>query len=99
MGWKGYEATIPSGMIFRRMYCCKCGTKLNKCKTSKVYQKGEIGYQNHILGHPTIGMDKKEIATYVYKCPCCSRVTTYEEQLRISKVQKQSKSLILPDEN
>lgn len=99
MGWKGYEAKIPVGMIFRRMYCHKCETKLSKCKISEVLQKGEYGYRDHILGHPTIGMDEIEIAAYVYKCPNCGNVTTYEEQLRISKVQKQSKSLILPDEN
>lgn len=99
MRWKGYEAKIPAGMIFRRMYCCKCGTKLTWHKTREVYQKGEPGYHNHILGHATIGMARIEIASYIYKCPNCGNIITYEEQLKISKTQKQLKRFILPDKN
>ena len=30
MGWKGYETTIPVGMLFKRMFCHKCGAQLKK---------------------------------------------------------------------
>lgn len=98
MGWKGYEAKIPAGMIFRKMYCCKCGAKLNKRKISEVRQKGDPGYQNQLLGHATIGMDSVEVASYVYQCPRCSNIVTYEEQLKISKTQKHRGQMVLSEE-
>jgi predicted RNA-binding Zn-ribbon protein involved in translation (DUF1610 family) len=97
MGWKGYEAKIPAGMIFRKMYCCKCGAKLNKRKTSEVRHKGEPGYKDYILGHATIGMDTVEVASYVYQCPNCGNTVTYEEQLAISKAQKHHGHMVLPE--
>lgn len=97
MGWKGYEMKIPAGMIFRKMYCCKCGTLLEKQKQSTVYKKGEVGYQNKILGHSTIGMDKKEEVSYVYKCPNCQEIVSYDEQVAISKIQKKMNKKILTE--
>ena len=99
MGWTGYEATIPAGMLIRRMYCSKCGSRLEREKVSKLYHKGETGYQNHLLGHGTIGMDKIVKATYIYKCPKCENVTTYDEQIIISKIQKKKKTKILSDDD
>ena len=32
MGWKGYESTISLGMIFKKMYCHKCGNLLKRKK-------------------------------------------------------------------
>ena len=29
MGWKGYEAEIAIGMLFKKMYCDKCGKEIN----------------------------------------------------------------------
>ena len=95
MGWKGYEEEMSLGMLFRKMYCFKCENKLNKHKISKIYHKREKGYQNHILGHSTIGMDKIELATYVYKCPNCGHEITYDDQCIIAKIQKKLKKKVL----
>lgn len=88
MGWRGYELEIPTGMLFRKMYCSKCGEKLKLQKQSQTIKKGEEGYQSHILGHTTIGMTEITKAEYVYICPECGQITTYDRQLQIRKRQK-----------
>ena len=97
MGWKGQETSIPLGMIFRKMFCHKCGTQLKKQKVSNIYYKGDNGFQKHILGHRTIGMDKIEKISYIYVCPNCNSSMTYEMQVRISKIQKRLDKKILSD--
>jgi len=97
MGWKGYEATLNLGMIFRKMYCHKCGSILNTKKVSNIYKKGDFSYSNDILGHPTIGMDRKEVAYYIYNCQHCGSEITYDEQCIIAKKQKQLKKKILSE--
>ena len=32
MGWKGFTISIPAGMLFRKMFCHKCGAPLKKEK-------------------------------------------------------------------
>ena len=97
MGWKGYEVTISLGMIFRTMYCCKCGSKLKKKKVSNVYKKGEPEYTGTVLGHATIGMDRIEMAHYIYTCPDCDFEITYDEQCAVAKKQKKLKKKILSE--
>ena len=99
MGWRGYETSIPSGMIFRKMYCHRCGIQLKKEKITKVFKKGEQGYSNRILGHATIGMTEIAKSEYIYKCPDCGGTITYDEQLRIHKLQKKLKRKILTDKD
>ena len=99
MGWKGYESTISLGMIFKKMYCHKCGQKLKRKKISNVYKKGEDGYSNYLSGHATIGMDRIEKAYYIYTCVNCGSEISYEEQCKIAKKQKQLKSKILNSED
>lgn len=95
MGWKGKEITIHLGMIFRRMYCQKCGETLNKKRVSNTYKKGDPNYSNDILGHYTIGMDKIERVYYIYHCPNCGLEVTYDEQCNVAKKQKRLKKKIL----
>ena len=99
MGWKGYELKIPVGMIFRKMYCCKCGARLVKHKTSRLYKKGDVDYQSHILGHSTLGMSKILSESYIYFCPICENITTYDQQLEVARKQKALKCLVLPDKD
>ena len=98
MGWKGYEESRPIGMLFRKTYCIKCGARLKTRKISNIYKKGESGYQNHILGHGTIGMDRIEIATYIYKCLDCGCEMSYDNQVRYSRIQKKLKKRVLSDD-
>ncbi len=90
MGWTGLEINMEPGMLFRRMYCSLCGTKLKRHLIINTYKKGERGYKNTINGAATIGMDKIKLGYYVYKCPSCGDIKTYEEQLKIAKEMKKS---------
>ena len=98
MGWRGYESEIDLGMLFRKMYCHKCGTRLKKMKVTNVYKKGDPGYSNDILGHGTLGMSEKAISHYIYKCPNCGNEISYDDQCIVAKKQKSLKKKIL-DEN
>ena len=99
MGWKGRETEIPVGMIFRKMYCHKCGVLLKRKKTTNVYKKGESGYSNKLLGHTTIGMTEISKTHYAYRCPNCSSEIGYEAQCIVAKKQKQLKQKIICEEN
>ena len=95
MGWRGLEATIPVGMIFKKMFCHKCGAQLKKKKITKTYQKGELEYSDKILGHSTFGMSELTKSNYIYKCPYCGFEITYDAQCSIAKKQKLLKKKIL----
>lgn len=108
MGWQGTETTMPLGMLFAKMYCCKCGLKLNRQKISKVLVKGEDDYSSTFLhkkmlvpggfvSRGTIGMDEIKKFTYVYKCEHCNYLITYDEQLIISNAQNQHNKKVLLD--
>ena len=97
MGWTGYEDSIDPGMLFKRMYCQKCGNILKKKKISKTYKKGEKGYTNKLLGHLTIGMSQICLSYYIYKCPNCGFEITYDEQCIVAKKQKLLKKKVLDD--
>ncbi len=96
MGWKGHEATFPLGMLFKKMYCRGCGTRLKRHRVDNLVKKGESGYDGRLLGKTTIGMDRKQVSYYVYKCPDCGLEFTYEKQLEIEAKQKQAGTYILP---
>ena len=96
----GFHMEIKVGMLFRRMYCYKCGTKLKRASTSRLVKKGELGYDEHSLSlrFGAIPMSCPQIhVRYVYVCPKCKQVTSYEEQCQIAKKQKQAKTKILDD--
>lgn len=96
MGWKGREITFPLGMLFRKMYCMGCGTRLKRHRVDNLIKKGDPEYNGRILGGATIGMDRKQVSYYVYKCPNCGLMFTYEKQLEIEAKQKQAGTYILP---
>ncbi len=93
-----FHLEIKRGMLFRRMYCCKCGTKLKRRSTSRLVNKGEIGYINNILPGIYFGGPTSQIQVrYVYICPNCKQITTYDQQCIIAKKQKQAKTKILEE--
>ncbi len=97
MGWTGYESSMPIG-INKKRYCYKCGTKLQKSKIKKIYHKGELGFEKDIDGMSTMGMTKKVVTTYGYRCEKCDYVITHSEQLVIHDKQKKLGKLILTEE-
>ena len=95
MGWKGSETKIPVGMIFKRMFCHKCGVRLKKEKITETHKKGEQDYSNKVLGHSTLGMSEISKSYYIYKCPHCESRTSYDYQCVIAKKQKRLQKKIL----
>ena len=91
MGWIGYENKIDIGMLFKKMYCHKCGNLLKRKKITNLYKKGEHSYTNFILGRPTIGMNRIQKCYYIYVCPNCGLEITYDKQCIIAKQQKKDK--------
>lgn len=93
----GYEMKVPVGMLFKKMFCCKCGVKLQKKKISKLNFRGDADFKRIKYGH-TVILDKQQIIdSVVYLCPNCNIITEYNEQLNISKIQKKINKLILDD--
>ena len=97
MGSRGYEAEIPIGMLFRKMYCAKCGEKLKLQKRSRIIKKGEEGFRSHFGRRYIIGMTEIKKTEYDYICLQCQQITTYDEQLQIRKQQKLLGKKILED--
>lgn len=92
-----YEIKIPIGMLFKKMFCCKCGGKLQKKKISKINYKGDKQFKKIRIGR-TVALDKKQkIEHLVYYCPNCNIMAEYDEQVRISNIQKKKNKLILDD--
>ena len=84
-----YVFTVPAGMLFKRMYCGSCGNKLKKTFTSKIYKKGDLGYERPAFTRFEIPFNYQTTSsTYVYYCPRCRWIIDYEQQLIIQKLQK-----------
>ena len=98
MGWRGYQSTIDVGMVFKKMYCCECGTRLKKKKVTNIYVKGQPGYTRHFASFTAIGMSELSMTTYIYRCPNCGLEINYSNQCLVAKKQKKLKKKVL-DEN
>ncbi len=97
MGWKGHVYQIPGGMLYRKMYCKSCGTRLKIKKHTRLIKKGDKDFDIR-MGMPgpiNIGMSSYDSATYTYWCPSCRTEITYEEQRYVAKEQKRTNSRIL----
>lgn len=90
MGWRGYKGTIDVGMIFKKMYCKNCGTKLKIKKNTKIVKKGDEDYSNRMPGKGSaLGMSSYYDVAHVYCCPNCGLETTYDEQCAVARKQKE----------
>ena len=99
MGWRGYKGTIAAGMLFKKMHCENCGTKLKIKKNTEIIRKGDEGYSSRMPGKGNaLGMSSYIDVTYTYWCPNCGLEITYDEQCIVAKKQKLSKKKI-PNEN
>ena len=101
MGWRGRVFTMPVGMVFKKMYCHQCGTRLKKEKICNLYKKGEPGYTTQLpgrFGGIPLGMSELEEISYIYQCANCRLAITYDEQCIIAKKQKKLKKRIITEE-
>ena len=93
----GKDWEIDVGMLYKKMYCHKCGALLKREKFTKTYLPGDKGYKFYGAGHG-VNIDGYTKIRYIYKCPKCSFVTTYGAQKKIAKIQKIQKTKILDTE-
>lgn len=90
----GKNISIPVGMVFKIHYCSQCGAKLKKERTHRVVSKDDVDYyQYHEYGNfPRYDHD---VYNYRFKCPCCGKRISYEEQCIIKRIQRKCGSKVL----
>ena len=93
------EMEISVGMLFRKMYCSKCGAELKRKKIKKKYKPGDEGFTRFSqgFGSTIINIGSRTVVRYVYECPRCHNITEYGEQCKIAELQKNSGTKILAD--
>lgn len=91
---KGKSYAIPVGMVFKKYYCCKCGTKLEKERTHRVVNKEDKDYYQY-QDCGTFPRVDHDVYDYRFKCPNCGKRNSYDEQCIMERIQKKSKSKIL----
>ena len=90
------ETYIPVGMLFRKMYCSHCGNLLKRQKVKKTYRRGEPGFRNTLKSNPgTINIKYYTTIYYVYCCPGCQNVVSYEQQKIIAREQAKLQKKVL----
>ena len=93
-----YRATIDIGMLFKKMYCQHCGTKLEIKKLTKIVYRGDKEFSSRMAGGMyNIGMTSYQHATYIYKCPNCHSEITYHAQCVVAEKQKKLKKKIISE--
>lgn len=91
---KGKSYSIPFGMVFKKYYCSKCGTKLEKEKTHRIVTKNDKDYyQYHDYG--MFPRSDHDVYDYRFKCPHCNARVSFVEQCIIERIQKKCNSKIL----
>ena len=94
MGWRGYKGTIDVGMLFKKMFCQNCGTRLRIKKNSQIINKGDKEFSNRMPGKGNaIGMSSYYSVTYAYLCPICNSEISYDAQCVIAKEAQKSRKL------
>ncbi len=91
---KGKSYSIPLGMVFKKYYCSKCGTKLEKEKTHRVVTKDDKDYyQYHEYG--MFPLHDYDVYSYQFKCPSCEERISFDEQCIIERIQKKCSRFVL----
>ena len=95
----GSSTSIPVAMIFKKYYCHKCGKRLKHQKVTQVFNPGDPGYEaarHQVMDDFMIGKSSSvSVSHYVFACPACQTVITFDEQTDIAVKQKYAKSHVL----
>ena len=91
---KGKSYSIPFGMVFKKYYCSKCGTKLEKERTHRIVTKSDKDYyQYHDYG--MFPRSDHDVYDYRFKCPSCNARISFVEQCIIERIQRRCNSKVL----
>ena len=93
---KGYSMSISFDMLFKKHYCHKCGSKLEKEKVRRVVTKKDPDFYSYWSGDgKPIGDAKINVDSFIYVCPNCKQRYLEEEQDQIDIIQKKVNSKVL----
>ena len=85
---KNKSASIPMGMVFCKFYCSDCGERLVKHPRKRVVRRGDPDYREHRRVGRMRMIGDIEVTEYDFKCPCCEKITSYDDQRMIAVIQK-----------
>ena len=85
---KNKSASIPMGMVFGKFYCSDCGERLEKHPRKRVVRRGDPDYREHRRVGRMRMVGDIEVTEYDFKCPCCEKITSYDDQRVIAVIQK-----------
>ncbi len=72
-------------MLIKKFYCHGCGGGLVKKPRTRTLRRGDPDYKKH----SQIDMiGDVELTEYDFKCHDCGKITSYDEQCVIEKIQK-----------
>ena len=91
---KGKSISIPFGMVFKKYYCSKCGTRLKKEKTHRIVTPSDKDYYRY-HEHGTFPRCNYDVYDYQFQCPACKARISYDEQCKIELIQKQQGETVL----
>ena len=92
---------MPFGMLYKRMHCNCCGTRLKIKKHKRTISKRDEDYWKYWKRSSDSIIEPRSyvFVCYTYECPCCGSETTYDEQLDIRFAQKRYfKKFVTPKE-
>lgn len=83
-------------MVFKKYYCAKCGTRLEKEKTHRTVTSEDYDYYRY-QDYTRFPRRNFDVYHYRFKCPSCGVRTSFDEQCIIEKIQKKQGHLILSE--
>lgn len=84
-------------MLVRKFYCPACGERLIKSPKTRIIRRADRDYRKYRrIGHTRMIGDVK-LTEYDFKCPCCGKITSYEDQCVIETIQKNIGKQILSE--
>ena len=86
---KNKSFSMPMAMLVKKFYCHECGNRLKKHPRKRTIRRGDPDYRkyNKIGNMRMIG--DVELTEYDFKCPSCGKITAYDEQCTLQRIQKQ----------
>ena len=88
---------IPMGMLVRKFYCPACGERLIKSPKTRIIRRADHDYRKYRRIRHTRLIGDVKLTEYDFKCPCCGKIPSYEDQCVIETIQKNIGKKILSE--